>query len=147
MRFPVNKQNRDVLWHTFDITRFEEKLPITFRVLSNDSDTDFFDYKVSWAPHGAPWRCSAFTNHAVNLETGYDIRGRQDFPAVLEPDGSFCIIPGEFDLSLLRLPDQELEPYLLTADESLILRTSLDLMRYKVKQRLLKAADCLREVA
>ena len=42
-------------------------------------------------PAGAPWRWDAATARVVNAQSGRALAGRQDFPRVLEPDGSLCV--------------------------------------------------------
>lgn len=47
------------------------------------------DIEVPYMPDGAPWKTDPFTFTRINTETGNPIRGRQDFPQILEPDGTF----------------------------------------------------------
>ena len=72
----------------------------------------------------------------VTSRTGLEIRGRQDFPDVFEPDGTFFITKRDVIKSFDQIVSNgEASGFLMPELSSLQLRTPLDLLRYAAATR------------
>ncbi len=76
-----------------------------------------------------PWRCDQITNKRTNLINGKEIKGRQDFPEIYSPDGSFVIISG-YRLESFEeiIADGEAEKYILDSINACKIQSGLDLL-------------------
>jgi CMP-N-acetylneuraminic acid synthetase len=82
------------------------------------------------------WSTNTATGARVNLLTGKNITGRQDFPDVFEPDGTFFIL-NENSISLFDLEISRGNAYgfIIEESESIQIDSNLDFLRYKAKQK------------
>lgn len=85
-------------------------------------------------PPEAPWKWDAATARVINLETGRPLAGRQDFPTVLEPDGSFCVALLEDASSRTPWPER-VDVMRQAPDRSLRITNRLDILRWKRLRR------------
>jgi hypothetical protein len=115
--------------------------PVSYNLLDYLDRDGGFDLTQAFpeAHHGL-WRVDPATGCRVNCISGRVIHGRQEFPEVLEPDGSLSALTrteaARFD-ELLQAG--EVAAYVLERGQSLQLRTPFDLLRYKAKLRMEEA--------
>jgi len=112
--------------------------PIFYTLMDYLDNDGQYDLPQSFPemPHGL-WSTDPVTCVCVNNLTGRSIHGRQDFPEVLELDGSlYALTPGEALSFNDMLQGGEVAPFLLAPSQSLILRTHFDILRYKARLRL-----------
>lgn len=112
--------------------------PVSYNLLDFlDSDGGFDLTQAFPEAHHGLWRVDPATGCRVNCVSGRAIHGRQEFPEVLEPDGSLSALTrteaAHFD-ELLQAG--EVAAYVLERGQSLQLRTPFDLLRYKAKLRM-----------
>lgn len=105
-----------------------------------DSDGGFDLTQAFPEAHHGLWRVDPATGCRLNCVSGRPIHGRQEFPEVLEPDGSLSALTrteaARFD-ELLHAG--EVAAFLLERGQSLQLRTPFDLLRYRAKLRMEEA--------
>jgi hypothetical protein len=116
----------------------EMAVPLSYNLLDYlDSDGGFDLTQAFPEAHHGLWRTDTTTGCRVNRLSGRVIHGRQEFPEVLEPDGSLSALTrseaARFD-ELLHAG--EAAAFLLERGQSLLLRTPFDLLRYKAKLRM-----------
>jgi hypothetical protein len=112
--------------------------PLSYTFMDYRDNDGPYDLPQSFpeAPHGL-WSVDPVTHASVNNITGKKILGRQDFPEVLEPDGSlFALTPSEATCFDSLLQAKKVAPVLMKSSQSLLLRTSFDLLRFKAKLRM-----------
>lgn len=112
--------------------------PISYNLLDYlDSDGGFDLTQAFPEAHHGLWRVDPTTGCRMNCISGRAIHGRQEFPEVLEPDGSLSALTrteaARFD-ELLQAG--EVAAFVLERGQSLQLRTPYDLLRYKAKLRM-----------
>lgn len=75
-------------------------------------------------------------NILINTKTGKKITGRQGFPEVFEPDGSFCIIKIEESKSFINSSFHKiLNGYVLKENQSIQIQSELEYMHYRAVLR------------
>jgi pimeloyl-ACP methyl ester carboxylesterase len=115
--------------------------PVSYNLLDYlDSDGGFDLTQAFPEEHHGLWRVDPGTGCRMNCISGRTIHGRQEFPEVLEPDGSLSALTraeaARFD-ELLHAG--EVAAFVLERGQSLQLRTPFDLLRYKAKLRMEEA--------
>ena len=116
----------------------EAALPVSYNLLDYLDTDGGFDLTQAFpeAQHGL-WSVDAATGCRMNCLSGRAIHGRQEFPEVLEPDGSLSALTrteaARFD-ELLQAG--EVAAFVLERGQSLQLRAPFDLLRYKAKLRM-----------
>ncbi len=115
--------------------------PISYNLLDHLDNDGGFDMTQAFPEVGHRlWRVDPDTGCCLNCVTGRPIHGRQEFPEVLEPDGSLSALTRaeatRFD-GLLQAG--KVAAFLLEQGRSLQLRTPFDLLRYKAKLRMEEA--------
>jgi len=116
----------------------EAASPVSYNLLDYLDTDGGFDLIQAFpeAQHGL-WRVDAATGCRMNCVSGRTIHGRQEFPEVLEPDGSLSALTraeaARFD-ELLQAG--EVAAFVLERGQSLQLRAPFDLLRYKAKLRM-----------
>ena len=91
-----------------------------------------YDFSESFSPLGAPW--CVRNGKLYNLEGRRYIHGRQAFPAIVEPDGSLCIVP----LHMLRQQTLDINnawAFRLAEDKSHVVSSQADYLRMLSKQQ------------
>lgn len=111
--------------------------PTSYTLLEQLDQDGHFDLVISYPESGhGLWRVNPATGCRVNCINGRTIHGRQEFPEVLEPDGSLSALTrteaARFD-ELLRAG--EVTGFVLERGQSLLLRTRFDSLRYQAKLR------------
>lgn len=112
--------------------------PVSYTLLEQLDQDGHFDLTLSYPEDGhGLWRTDPANACRINCATGRAIHGRQEFPEVLQPDGSlFALTPaeaGRFD-ALLRAG--RMAGFVLGHGQSLLLRTPFDLLRYTAQRRM-----------
>lgn len=112
--------------------------PVSYNLLDYlDSDGGFDLTQAFPEAHHGLWRVDPATGCRVNCVSGRVIHGRQEFPEVLEPDGSlFALTRTEAARFDTLLHAGEVAAFMLERGQSLQLRTPFDLLRYKAKLRM-----------
>ena len=82
------------------------------------------------------WEMDYHKGIAVNLATRKPITGRQDFPEIYEPDGSFLFLNGISHFGMLQNKKNRSHicGYVLDEGESLSIESELDVVKYKAIQ-------------
>ena len=85
-------------------------------------------------PRGAPWRWDGNLAQVVSTATGCALAGRQDFPELLESDGSFCVarLDGAWDG---RDWPEHMGVAQQDADAALRITDALQLVRWRMRMR------------
>jgi SAM-dependent methyltransferase len=71
----------------------------------------------------------------INTITGRHVLGRQDYPETVEPDGSFLLLDKKWFNEDAEQPICNFHGVKLTPNESVLLRTRLDFLKYLAKKR------------
>lgn len=112
--------------------------PISYTFLEQFDQDGRFDLALSYpeAGHGL-WSVTPDGACRINCATGRIIHGRQEFPEVLQPDGSlFAITRAEAACFDELLHAGEVAGFVLEQGQSLQLRTPFDLLRYSAQLRM-----------
>lgn len=114
-----------------------EQGPLSYNLLEQPEADGGYDLILSYPDGHGLWRTDPATGRRVNAATGRPIHGRQEFPEVLEPDGSlFALSLGQAAELDALLDAGRVAPFVLDARRSMRLRTPMDLLRYTVRRRL-----------
>ena len=116
----------------------ESASPVSYNLLDYLDSDGGFDLTQAFpeAQHGL-WRVDAATGCRMNCVSGRAIHGRQEFPEVLEPDGSLSALTRAEAARFDRLLQAgEVASFVLERGQSLQLHAPFDLLRYKAKLRL-----------
>lgn len=112
--------------------------PVSYTLLEQLDQDGHFDLTLSYPEdeHGL-WRTDPANACRINCATGRAIHGRQEFPEVLQPDGSlFALTPAEAGRFDELLQAGRMAGFVLGHGQSLQLRAPFDLLRYKAKLRM-----------
>lgn len=111
--------------------------PLSYNLLEQPEADGGYDLILAYPDGHGLWRTDPATGRRVNTATGRPIHGRQEFPEVLEPDGSLCALAlGEARELDALLAAGRIAPFILDTGRSMRLRTPMDLLRYSVRRRL-----------
>lgn len=95
------------------------------------SENDDYDCVEPFIPTKKLWDVDS-QNTLINTKTGEKITGRQGFPEIFEPDGSFFIIKQKENKDLIRgIINKNANAYVLKENESLQIKTKLEYLRYR----------------
>lgn len=140
---PVENRTIEVETDDFSIAipfQFEEKdaCGIIYFLLRLPHD-DTYDLQEPFVPNTRLWDKDNGSGKTVNTQTGKEIMGRQDFPEVLEPDGTFFIMNKDlissFDKEVL---NGNADSFIIEENASIQIKSELDLLKYKA---ITKATD------
>jgi len=97
------------------------------------AEDDTYDLCEPFPPDERLWTGS---DQKINIKTGKEIMGRQDFPDVFEPDGTFFIMKR----SIIPFFGQELlngnaDGFVMEDSNSIQIKSEFDLLRYKAITR------------
>lgn len=111
--------------------------PLSYNLLEQPDADGGYDLILAYPDGHGLWRTDPTTGRRVNTATGRPIHGRQEFPDVLQPDGSlFALTLGEAKELDALLAAGRVAPFILDARRSMRLCTPMDLLRYTVRRKL-----------
>ncbi len=100
-----------------------------------ETDFDAFDLLLPFIPDQQLWTYDSRLQHRVNCETGQPITGRQAFPRVFQPDGSFAIGSAQELESLLDEAPSFLRLYPLPQEIAKIDTYQMCLLRRNIRMK------------
>jgi hypothetical protein len=90
---------------------------------------DSYDVTEPFPPCQSIW---TIKHKAINLKSGKEIMGRQDFPDVYEPDGTFLISRRDIFSNIYEMfAAGKAAGFVMHEDHSIRIDSELDLLRYK----------------
>lgn len=112
--------------------------PVSYNLLEYLEQDGGFDLALAFPDEGhGLWCVDPATSCRINTASGRVIHGRQEFPEVLEPDGSlFALTRGEASQFDALLHAGETTAFVLERSQSLVLNTRFDMLRYQAKLRM-----------
>lgn len=99
-------------------------------------EDDTYDYCEPFPSDGHLWRIEEGSNRKFNLRTNKEIIGREDFPEVFEPNGTFLIMKRDLISSFVENNLKEkIDGFIMDDNNSIQINTELDMMRFKAFQK------------
>jgi hypothetical protein len=127
----INESNKSVAFPL----KSAETCGFAYWLLSVVQD-DSFDLAEHFNSNLRLWELNTSKNTLINSMTGKAIVGRQDFPEVLEPDGSLFVLSKEMIKSFDQaLTDSNVLDYLLNDTNSIHIKSELDIIRARAMSR------------
>ena len=97
------------------------------------AEDDTYALREPFPPDERLWTAS---DPKINRQTGKKILGRQDFPDIFEPEGSFAIMNKTAAAAVERqIAKGRAECFILESENSIHIQSELDLLRYRAKVR------------
>ena len=108
---------------------FEDSSGIIYSVLKY-TENDTYDFEEPFKSTQKLWDINE-QRTLINTKTGNSITGRQDFPEIYEPDGSFCIMRQEENNNFVQeIIHKQANAYILKENQSVQIQSELDFMNY-----------------
>ena len=108
---------------------------IVYMLLKHSTDSDY-DIKKPFKSDLNLWHPSKDNCSMINAKTGKEIRGRQGFPEIFEPDGTFLIINGmQFSYCEQLLRERKIGGFFIDNEHSTSIWSEIDYLQYSIKKR------------
>ena len=109
----------------------DENTALIYSLLQTSEDGSC-DLEECFQPPKALWALDETSGKTINLGTGNEINGRQDFPEVFEPDGSFIILKKNAIQNIEHaIAEGHAGGFLMDRTDSVNICSYFDLLRYE----------------
>jgi hypothetical protein len=109
--------------------------------LLQTAEDDSYDLEEPFRPQSGLWDFDEISRKPINLQTGNEINGRQDFPEVFEHEGTLTILKKDSLANLERLiMDGCADGFIMSDADSIQINTEIDMLRCMVLLR--TRAEC-----
>lgn len=133
--FDVNIDNNSRLIQVPFYSNYKDFAGVKYTLL-NLAEDDVYDYFEPFPTDGQLWTIEVETTRKYNVTTKKEIIGREDFPDVYEPDGTFVIMRKDMmkvlNENILR---ENVDAFVIDDINSTQIETRLDLIKYKAFQK------------